>query len=202
MVLNTKKTKVFPFISSKKRDYLPQISIEPDNHLEVIYQLKLVGVMITSDLTWQAHVDYTVKRVNGKLWQLVRFRQLGASREKLTQFYILKIRSILMFASVCFHHSLTLEQSQKLEMQQKRSFAVILGCEYKSYSHSLTLTSLPRLDLLRAQPSITRHWARPKQSASSQSPVEEKRVAGCPRYLHDGDRILSWLYGWSMVSQW
>ena len=74
--------------------------------------------MITSELTWQAHVDYTVKRVNGKIWQLVRFRQLGASREKLIQFYVLKIRSILMFASVCFHHSLTQEQSQKLEMQQ------------------------------------------------------------------------------------
>ena len=81
MVLNTKKTKVFPFINSKKRDYLPQISIDPGNYLEVIYQLKLVGVMITSDMTWQAHVDYTVKRVNGKLWQLVRFKQLGASRE-------------------------------------------------------------------------------------------------------------------------
>ena len=117
--------------------------------------------MITSDLTWQAHVDYTVKRVNVKLWQLVRFKQLGASREKLTQFYILKIRSILMFASVCFHHYLTLEQSQKLEMQQKRSLAVILGSEYKSYSHSLTLTSLPRLDLLRSEACLK--WARAAQ---------------------------------------
>ena len=114
----------------------------------MIYQLKLVGVTITSDLTWQAHVDYTVKRVNGKIWQLVRFRQLGASREKLTQFYILKIRSILMFSSVCFHHYLTQEQSQKLEMQQKRSLAVILGTEYRSYRNSLSLTSLPRLDSL------------------------------------------------------
>ena len=157
MVLNTKKTKVWPFISSKKRDFLPQISIEPGKCLEVIYQLKLVGVMITSDLTWQAHVDYTVNRVNGKLWQLARFRRLGAPRDKLTQFYILKIRSILMFASVCFHHSLTLEQSQKLEMQQKRSLAVILGSEYKSYSHSLTLTSLPRLDSLREKACLK--WA-------------------------------------------
>ena len=79
MVLNTKNRKVWPFISSKKRDFLPQISIEPGKCLEVIYQLKLVGVMITSDLTWQAHVDYTVKRVNGKLWQLARFRRLGAT---------------------------------------------------------------------------------------------------------------------------
>ena len=122
-----------------------------------MYQLKLVGVMITSDLTWQAHVDYTVKRVSGKLWQLVRFRRLGAPRNKLTQFYILKIRSILMFALVCFHHSLTLEQSQELEMQQKQSLAVILGSEYHSYSHALTLTSLPRLDFLRKEACLK--WA-------------------------------------------
>ena len=28
-----------------------------------------------------------------------------------------------------------------------------------------------------------------KQSASSQSPVEEKRVAGCPRYVDDGESV-------------
>ena len=125
MVLNTKKTKVWLFINSKKHDFLPKISIEPGKCLEVIYQLKLVGVMIPSDLTWQAHVDYTVKRVSCKLWQLARFRRIGAPRDKLTQSYILKKRSILLFALVCFHQSLTLEQSQKLEMQQKRSLAVI-----------------------------------------------------------------------------
>ena len=110
--------------------------------------------MITSDLSWQTHVDYTIKRVNGKIWQLVRFRQLGASREKLIQFYVLKIRSILMFASVCFHFSLTLEQSHKLEMQQKKSFAIILGSDYRSYSNALTLTQLPRLDTLREDASV------------------------------------------------
>ena len=62
-----------------------------------------------------------------------------------------------MFASVCFHHSLTLEQSQKLEMQQKQSLAVILGSEYHSYSHALTLTSLPWLDFLRKEACLK--WA-------------------------------------------
>ena len=162
MVLNSKKTKVFPFINSKKRDFLPQLSIEPEKYLEVIYELKLVGVVITSDNTWQAHVDYTVRRVNAKLWQLARFRRLGASREKLIQFYVLKIRSILMFAAVCFHHSLTNEQSQKIEMQQKRCFAIILGSQYKNYSCALTLTSLPRLDSLRREACLK--WAVSAQS--------------------------------------
>ena len=56
-----------------------------------------------------------------------------------------------MFASVCFHSSLTSELSQKLELQQKRSLAVILGSRYRSYSQALTLTCLPRLDTLRSE---------------------------------------------------
>ena len=157
MVINSKKTKVLPFIKSKTKDFLPQLSIENDTYLEVIYKLKLVKVVVTSDLTWQSHINYTVKRVNSKIWQLIRFRQLGATREKLKQFYVLKIRSILMFASVCFHHSLTNEQSQQLETQQKRCLAVILGSEYHSYTHALDISSLPCLDKLREE--ATLKWA-------------------------------------------
>ena len=83
MLLNSKKTKYVPCINSKTKDFLPQLSVEKDTHIEVIYKLKLVGVVIKSELTWQSHIDYTVIRVNAKIWQLIRFRQLGASREKL-----------------------------------------------------------------------------------------------------------------------
>ena len=41
------------------------------------------------------------------------------------------------------------ELSRKLEIQQKRSLAVILGKDYRSYSHALNRTNLPRLDELR-----------------------------------------------------
>ena len=56
-----------------------------------------------------------------------------------------------MFASVCFHSSLTNELSQKLELQQKQSFAVILWSQYRSYSHALSVTCLPRLDNPRSE---------------------------------------------------
>ena len=91
MVLNSKKTRCMPFINSQTKDFMPQLSIESGNYLEVIYQLKLVGVVLTSDMTWNAHVSYTVNRVNRTIWQLVRFKQLGASQSKLRTFYILKI---------------------------------------------------------------------------------------------------------------
>ena len=141
---------------------MPQLSLEEGKYLEVIYQLKLVGLVINTELTWNDHITYTVTRVNRVLWQLSRFRQLGATTEHLITFYILKIRSILMFGAVVFHSSLTADLSQKLELQQKRSLAVILGTNYRSYSHALTVTSLPRLDTLRMEACLK--WALRAQS--------------------------------------
>ena len=157
MKLNSRKTKCMPYINSRTRDFMPQLSLESDSFLEVIYELKLVGLVLTSDLQWTSHINYTVTRVTKAIWQLVRFKQLGAPREKLRTLYILKIRSILMFGAVCYHSALTQELSKKLEMQQKRSLAVILGTEYTSYSHALSILNLPRLDKLRETASLK--WA-------------------------------------------
>ena len=67
-----------------------------------------------------------------------------------------------MFGAVVFHSSLTVDLSQKLELQQKRSLAVILGTNYRNYSHALTVTSLPRLDTLRMEACLK--WALRAQS--------------------------------------
>ena len=83
---------------------MPELTLEEGSYLEVIYQLKLVGLVINSELSWQPHIDYTVARVN--------------------KVYVMKVRSILMFGAVCFHSALTTELSQKLELQQKRSLAI------------------------------------------------------------------------------
>jgi hypothetical protein len=157
MILNTKKTKILPFNNSRTKDFMPEICIEGRTPLEVIYSLKLVGLVITSDMTWNAHIDYTVKRINSTLWQLVRLKQLGASREKLTEFYVLKIRSILMFGAVCFHSALSQDLSRRLELQQRRSLITILGADYRSYRRALELTGLPRLDNHRAEACLK--WA-------------------------------------------
>ena len=157
MFLNSTKTKCIPFNSSKSRDFMPELQLEEGSFLEVIYQLKLVGLVITSELTWSAHVDYTVNRVNKVLWQLTRFKQLGAAQDKLITFYKLKIRSILMFGAVCFHSSLTIQQSQQLELQQRRSLAIILGSQYGSYEHARSLVNLPKLDKLRQEACL--NWA-------------------------------------------
>ena len=105
-----KKTKCLPFITSHTNYLIPELSVKEGSHLEVVYKFKLVGLVVSSDMTWSEYVSYTVKRVTGVQWQLTRLKQTGGCREKLVKFYILMIRSILMFGVVCFHSSLNLEQ--------------------------------------------------------------------------------------------
>ena len=56
-----------------------------------------------------------------------------------------------------FAFILPFELSQKLELQQKRSLAIILGSRYKSYNHATSLLELPRLDSLCEKASLK--WA-------------------------------------------
>ena len=162
MILNSKKTKCLPFIMSRTKDFIPELTLEQGTNLEVIYSLKLVGLVISSDLRWQTHIDYTVTRVNKVLWQLTRFKQLGAHRDNLITFYILKVRSILLFGAACYHSALTSDQSQKLEIQQKISLAIILGKDYTSFDQARSLVNLPELKLLRE--SVCLKWAEKAQS--------------------------------------
>jgi hypothetical protein len=177
MVINKKKTKCLPFNNSLSKDFMPELSLDGSELLEVIYQLKLVGLVITSDLSWDAHVNYTVGRVNGILWQLVRLRQLGASREKLLEFYVVKIRSILMFGAVCFHSSLPAHLSRRLELQQRRALVTVLGTDFMSYRRALLVTGLPRLDILREDACLK--WAVKAQANPQHAalfPINESTV--------------------------
>ena len=73
---------------------MPQLKIQDGDFLEVIYKLKLVELVVTSDMTWQEHVNYPAGRFNKVLRQLTRYKQLGATVEQVLKYYIFKIRNI------------------------------------------------------------------------------------------------------------
>ena len=63
MKLNKKKTKVMIFNTAKTRDFTPQLEVEGYT-LEVVEEIKLLGVQITSDLKWTSNSNtaYVTKR--------------------------------------------------------------------------------------------------------------------------------------------
>ena len=71
MKINMKKTKIIPFNTSQKYDFLPQLYFPGSNPLEVIYEARLLGITLASNLSWQVHTNDITKRATAKLWILV-----------------------------------------------------------------------------------------------------------------------------------
>ena len=157
MLINSKKTIIIPFNFTKSRDFIPELSFPGGRTLDVIYQTKLVGVILDSSLIWGPHIEYTVTNATKKLWQLIRFKNLGACDEQLLTLYQLKIRCLLEFAAPAFHGVLTVQLSNDLEMVQKKAFAIILGSKYRSYRNALCLLSQDTLNSRRLK--LSRNFA-------------------------------------------
>ena len=89
--------------------------------LEVIYETRLLGVILTSNLSWSSHVTDICKRATQKLWVLIRFKSLGGTRDQLITVYQTRVRSTLEFAAPVFNSGLTKEHCREIEMVQKKS---------------------------------------------------------------------------------
>ena len=149
MKINFKKTKILPFNLSKKYDFLPQLFFPDHEPLDVIYETRLLGITLTSNLSWAAHVDDICARATKKLWILIRFKSLGGSQDQLLCVYQTRIRSTLEFAAPVFTGALTKQQEQKIELVQKKAFAIILGNQYASYQATPLVLHQDRLDVRR-----------------------------------------------------
>ena len=144
MKLNYKKTKLILFNPGTCRDFMPKFSIS-NNEIEMVEEVKLLGVVVRSDLSWSANTDYIVERANKKLWILRRLKKLGANQDDLKEIYIKQIRSVLEFAVPVWHSSLTGVDRLRIERVQKSALHIILGDRYRSYTSALKLLSLEPL---------------------------------------------------------
>lgn len=125
------------FNFTKNHDFIPRLNLPGEDELDVVYETKLLGIKLQSDLKFSSHVDMITKKAMKKLWILMRFREMGASIKQLLTIWQQKGRSTLEFASPFFFSRLAVEQSDQIENCQKRAFAVILGPYYRSYNSAL-----------------------------------------------------------------
>jgi hypothetical protein len=132
------------FNTAKKRDFTPTLSIDGEE-IDLVEEMKLLGVIITSDLKWSKNTQYTTKRGYNKLWILRRLKQNGANTKELCDIYQKHVRSSLEYSAVVWHAGLTKIDSTNLERVQKSAFSIILGKEYKSYENSLNKLGMPTL---------------------------------------------------------
>ena len=118
--IKEKKTNLMKFSFSKTMDFPPEVSIKCfQNNIEVVRETKLLGVVISEDLKWEANTQYICSRAYKKLWILRRLRVLIDDDSFLVDVYQKEVRSILEFGVPAWHSGLTKLQSSQIERVQK-----------------------------------------------------------------------------------
>ena len=154
MKVNKKKTKAMLFNPSRSKDFTPKLVIANET-IELVEEMKLLGVQITSDMKWNSNTNYITKKAYQRLWMVRRLTQMGANDDELLDVYCKQIRSVLEYAAVVWHPGLTAANSSSIERVQKACLAIILGQRYISYTNALQVASLDRLNTRREAQCLT-----------------------------------------------
>ncbi|KAI8496520.1 hypothetical protein Bbelb_258190 [Branchiostoma belcheri] len=120
LATNGGKTKDM-IVSARRKENVP-VPPHPTvdgKQIERVVTFKLLGVQISADLTWDAHVQYMLSKTRPRIYYLAAARKAGLPPDVLTQIYLSFIRPILEYASPVWG-GLPIRLTHILEGVQKR----------------------------------------------------------------------------------
>ena len=121
---NTTKCKELRINFSKQKSDVGLV-IANEQFFELVTSAKILGVTVTDDLKWNAHVNNIVLKASKRLYLLRLLKRADLDVKSLIQFYCTCIRSILEYACQTFHSSLPQYLSDDIERIQKRTLRII-----------------------------------------------------------------------------
>ena len=120
MRINARKTKeMITHVAS-----IPRIVLD-DNDIERVTQAKVLGVTLSSDLSWNAHVDTIVSKTRKRVFTIYQLKRAGIRQCDLLRVYVSVIRPVLEYACPVWHTSLPMYLSDHIETIQKRCLRTI-----------------------------------------------------------------------------
>jgi len=99
--------------------------------------------MISSDLSWEAHVNYMLGKVAKRMYCIHYLVRAGVLATDIVLVYKSIIRSVLEYACPVWHPGLSAKQSKDIEKIQKRCLRLIYPS--LSYTEALSLSGLDKL---------------------------------------------------------
>ena len=123
---------------------MPELTLD-NNELEVVDEIRLIGLILRSDMKWMSNTENMVKKANKRIWILRRLKYLGAKQSDLVDIYVKQIRSVLELAVPAWHSGINQIEKIDIERIQKSAAHIILGEEYESYRQAIKTLGLDSL---------------------------------------------------------
>ena len=103
--LNNEKCKDLRISFARNKATFEPIRVH-GKELELVDSAKLLGITITSDLSWNTHVNDVIKKAAKRLYFLVQLKGAKVTCNDLGLFYITCVRSVLDYAIPFYYYSL------------------------------------------------------------------------------------------------
>ena len=114
-----------------------------DKNMEVVSSAKLLGVIVSNDLKWNAHIESVCKKVATRLYFLRQLKRAQLPCNDLLLFYTTCIRPVGEYVYPVFHHALPQYLSDDIERLQKRALRIM--CPNASHNKALESQGIPTL---------------------------------------------------------
>ena len=144
MELNESKSKVMIFNYTRNYQFGTRIYLN-NTILETITETRLLGSIVSSDLTWHKNSEMLTKKGYQRMIIHRNLYEFNIPIEDLVLIYTLYIRSILEYNSNVWFSSLSEEEIHDIERVQKIACKVILKNDYVSYEQALQTLNLQTL---------------------------------------------------------
>ena len=100
MNINSDKSKEMLISFMQDHDFrstVPRLIID-GNEIDNVQYAKLLGVTISSDLTWNKHVENIVAKAGKRGYMLYQLKRTGIGQHDLVTIYVSVIRPVLEYA--------------------------------------------------------------------------------------------------------
>ena len=134
MLINARKTKEMIMCFCRNDNHvasIPRIVLD-DNDIERVTQAKVLEVTLSSDLSWNAHVDTIVSKARKRVFTIYQLKRAGIRQCNSLRVYVSVIRPVLEYACPVWHTSLPMYLSYHIETIQKRCLRTI----FPGYSYN------------------------------------------------------------------
>ena len=128
--LNVQKTKVMVFGKSPT-DTCLKIKAG-DGELENVKEFKLLGLWLDPKLTFNKHIEETVKKCYKRVYILRNLKAKGITQEILVTIYKQQIRSVLEYAAAAWFPVVNASQIAKLDRIQNICLKTIVSFDVRS----------------------------------------------------------------------